>query len=284
MMNIGMVGLDTSHPGSFARRLNRMNGVRVAGAVDRGSAAPQRLAEFCRDSGAAAFPTVGELAGRCDAVMVLARDWNTHLADLEILMRMGVPCYCDKPLFGSHAEVERFLAVAEETGTLFFGGSGWRWNSLTRKIFEENRDREIAGVFMTGQNDLFYYGIHAAEWLLGLLGPGVEAVEDQGRCRTMRSVRVVHRRCREIELLLETSPAIGRRCWLTVDHRDLFLQLDLDLIHDGICETFVNMVKTGEQPAAYRDYVESVLVLLALQESILTGKPARPKTAGGVDR
>jgi Oxidoreductase family, NAD-binding Rossmann fold len=273
VIKIGFIDLGTSHPRSFVKRLNAMPDVKVTGVFDRGRVKGTTETEaFAADFGVEIFDSVAKLADVCDGVMVLSADWETHFDDVMTCMERDTPCYCDKPVFGSRDEIAQFMDVAKRTQTLFLGGSGWRWNEVTQDFYTQTCDLEIKDVLIIGQNERFYYGIHAVDWLLGLLGPGIEWVKHEVEGPGMNVFSLKHRRGCTVRTLLETSPQVGRRCWLNVDGKEHFISFDGDVIHDGVCGNFVKMLQPGIQPAPYEAYLESIKVLLAIEEALETGQ------------
>ncbi len=284
MGKIGFVDLDTSHPRSFVGRINSMKDVKVTGVFDRGRKnGPDETKAFCEEYGADEFNSVEALCESCDGVMVLSADWETHFKDVQTCMNKGVPCYCDKPVFSSRQEIEEFLNTGLETRTPFFGGSGWRWNHVTQEFYRKYSKNSIKDMLVIGQSDFFYYGIHAVDWMLGLLGPGAEWVKHEVKGEDMSISSIGHNRGCVVRLMLETKPDVGRRCFANADGEDHFITFGVEEIHNGICGMFVEMVKTGIQPAGYGDYVESLLVMFALAESRETGARVGVAEAFGVD-
>ncbi len=285
MKKIGFVDLDTSHPRSFAGRINRMRDVKVTGVFDRGRKnGTAETKAFCEKYGAEEFDSVEALCESCDGVMVLSADWETHFKDVQTCMNKRIPCYCDKPVFSSRGEINEFLKIAGETKTPFLGGSGWRWNHVTQGFYEENKNRAIKDMLVIGQSEFFYYGIHAVDWMLGLLGPGVEWVKHEVKGEDMSVSSAGHSRGCVVRLVLETKPDVGRRCFANAGGEDYFITFGGDEIHNGICGTFVEIIKTGIQPAGYEDCVESLLVMFALAESRQTGERVKVAQASGINK
>ena len=127
MLKIGFIDLDTSHPRSFAKRLNAMPDVQVTGVFDRGRVkSADETVGFAAEFGIEIYGTALELARSSDGVMVLSADWETHFDDVMTCLEVGTACYCDKPVFGSRDEISQFLEAARTAEMLFMGGSGWR--------------------------------------------------------------------------------------------------------------------------------------------------------------
>ena len=283
MLKIGFIDLDTSHPRSFVKRLNAMENVQVTGVFDRGrKKGKEETKKFCEEFGVTEFDSVNSLCENCDGVMVLSADWGTHFKDVECCMRHGKACYCDKPVFASRDEIDAFLGLAQETQTPFLGGSGWRWNQTSRKFFEETSGKKIQDILITGQSELFYYGIHTVDWLLGLIGSGAEWVKYEAKAPNMSFVSLGHQRGCTVRMLLEMAFDTGRFFWTNVEGQEYSVSLDVDTVHNGICNNFIEMLKTGRQPAQYNDYMESLLIMFALEESRVTGKRVKIKDASRI--
>ncbi len=272
MKKIGFIDLDTKHPRSFVKRINAMDDMQVAAVYDRARVLGQTETDaFCREFGAVACNSTAALAQECDGVMVLSADWATHYPDLEVLLKAGVPCYCDKPLLASRNEVDAFIALANETDTPVFGGSGWRWNSKIQDAAAKYCNTAIRDVLISGPNQRFYYGIHVIETVLGLLGPGIDwcRVEKVGPPFTV--VSLGHRRGTIVRCLLEAPFKYARTIYFSADNQDCEVEFSIDDIHNGVCDTFAEMVRSGLSPCSPEDLVESVMVMFALEESVKAG-------------
>ena len=96
MKKIGFIDLDTSHPRSFAKRINAIDGFKVAGVFDRGKIkGAKETSDFCRDFNVKEYTSAKNLAEECDGVMILSADWETHFEDVKAVLETGKACYCD---------------------------------------------------------------------------------------------------------------------------------------------------------------------------------------------
>lgn len=272
MNRIGFVDLDTSHPRSFVKRINSLDGFSVAAVFDRGRIkGPEETESFCRDFDVECCESLDKLLSRVDGVMVLSVDWETHWHDIKSALETGIACYCDKPILTNVEEARLFVDLAEKSKTPVFGGSGWRWNEPIQAAHRENASRIVDHVFASAPNHRYYYGIHAAECILGLLGPGITWVRVERHDQEGSTlVTMGHRRGAVARMLLE-APFADRIVPYTVDGEPQAVTFRVDDIHDGICRTFCAMVKTGLPPAPPVDLVESMQIMFAVEESIQTG-------------
>lgn len=278
MKKIGFIDLDTSHPRSFVKRINAMDGFQVAGLYDRGRVkGKEETTAFCKEFGVREYASAGELAADCDGVMVLSVDWETHLEDMTAVIEAGKACYCDKPLVKSLDEIDRFVELCSKSRAPVFAGSGWRWNSKTKALAEKIKNSRISDAVFCVPHSRYFYGIHGIEWILGLFGSGIESVKAEIKAQ-ITIVSVYHKRGMAIRLIMETDGSLSRFNVFSADSKDYSLFLDADDIHDGICGNFARCISSGKSPAAVEDLTEAVKVMFAIEESLSSGKEVSPST------
>ena len=276
MKKIGFIDLDTSHPRSFVKRINAMDGFQVSGVFDRGRVKGKAETKaFCEEFGVKEYASAGALAEDCDGVMVLSVDWETHLEDMTAVIEAGKACYCDKPLVKSLDEINRFTELCSKNDVPVFAGSGWRWNSKTKALAEKIRNAKISDALFCVPSDRYYYGIHGVEWILGLFGGGIESVKMENKA-DVKIVSVYHKRGMAIRMMLETDFSLSRFNVFSADSKDYSLFLDAHDIHGGICNNFAQCIISGKSPALIHELTEAVKVMFAIEESIITGNEISP--------
>jgi len=270
MKKIGFIDLDTSHPRSFAKRINAMDGFKVTGVFDRGRAkGKDETKVFCKEFEVKEYGSVKALAEDCDGVMVLSADWETHLEDIKVVLEAGKACYCDKPLVKSLDELEQFVELCENSDAPMFANSGWRWNAKTKALAEKIKDSCISDAVFCVPHSRYYYGIHGVEWICGLFGSGIESVKVEIEAE-VTIVSVYHKRGMAVRLILETDSSLSRFNVFAADGEDYSLVLDGDDIHDGICGNFAQCVSSGKSPATIEELTEAVKIMFAIEESLIT--------------
>lgn len=273
MKKIGFIDLDTSHPRSFVKRINAMEGFVVAGLFDRGRVKGKEETDaFCGEFGVQPYESAEALAADMDGVMILSADWGTHFEDMKACLNAGTPCYADKPLTGSLDEADQFVALCKQTAVPVFGGSGWRWNEKIQAAYRETKNEKMENLLVSVPVERFFYGIHGVELLLGLLGPGIERVNVEREGDGFTVVSLFHKRGM-LSRMVMNLPAyeVSRFNSFMINGELRSVFFDLDDIHNGLCGTFTKMVETGVSPTTPEELVESVKISFAIEESIQTG-------------
>lgn len=173
MVDVGVLGLDTSHATSFADALADTDGATVAAVWDRGDVREDAyVRSFCEEYGARRYADPVEMVEAVDAAMVLTVDWETHVPLAEPFLDAGVPTLVDKPLAGSLDALDRLEAAAGDTP--LFGGSAVPFHLPMANLPRGGTDRTL---YAAGYNDFFYYRVHLIDTVRFLADARWEAVE-----------------------------------------------------------------------------------------------------------
>ena len=278
MKQVGIIGLDTSHCYRFTELLNvesappekRVNRAQVTAVWDENR---ENVGKFLKT-----FPTVKavekpeDMLTTVDAVMVLLKDADIHLRYAKSYLEAGLPTFIDKPLANRLGDAFKILSLAESHETPLMSCSALRYalELADLKSRLEKLGALRAGACI-GPGDLFYYGIHAAEMLHTVFGPGIEwvcAVGDEskdvalvrygdGKTVTLSvlrdSVRVFH------------TVAYCEKGWGQAVVTDVAFYREM-------LKRFVEMVKTRKPPIPYDWTLEVIKTLVAVRESVRTGR------------
>jgi len=194
-VKIAIIGLDTSHTIAFANLIQgegkRLDGLRVVNAMRFPSAFQTEEGQDERQAqlegwGVAMKPSVAEAVAGMDAVFLEINDPALHLEYFEQVAGLGVPVFIDKPLAGNLAEGRRIAEVAETNGTAVWSSSSLRYLTQLAAAKEAIPEPLMCNVFgalgrAAAGSDLVWYGVHATEMLVAIMGTGaktVRAVED----------------------------------------------------------------------------------------------------------
>jgi predicted dehydrogenase len=130
--------------------------------------------------------TPEDVAEACDLVCILASDGRAHPALLRAVAGRCPAVFMDKPFAVSLADAQFMMALAVEKGTRVFASSAFRYADGLIRALESIRasDERIKTCtvrywlqIQETQGRYFWYGIHASEMLLTIMGKGVSAVE-----------------------------------------------------------------------------------------------------------
>jgi hypothetical protein len=192
-LRLGIIGTDTSHVIAFAQALNlpaapeHMTGATITVAYKGGSPdvkeSSSRIEQFAaqlRDQFGVRFvDTIGALCGQVDGILLESVDGRQHLAQMKEAARCGKPMFIDKPLGATLADAREIARIAAASDVPWFSASSLRFAGLG-VLSATPVKGAIAwgpGPFQEHQPlDLTWYGIHAAEILFTLMGPGCAEV------------------------------------------------------------------------------------------------------------
>ncbi|WP_282940820.1 Gfo/Idh/MocA family oxidoreductase [Paenibacillus sp. RC67] len=292
-LNIGMIGLDTSHAPAFTELLNdpkhpyHIAGSPVTIAYPGGS--PDFELSYSRvdgftaklrgDLGVEMVGTIEEVPKRSDAILLLSVDGRVHLEQFEKIAAYGKPVFIDKPFAVSSADAIAMAEIANEHGIPLMSCSSVRYaQGLSEAIADDARGR-IIGADCYGpmelqptQPGLFWYGIHTADMLYAVMGKGCKEVRaftnadhdevvgvwEDGRIGTIRGNRK------------------GNRTFGALVHREKASQF-VDVYaapkpyYASMLEAILKMFRTGAAPIDMKETLEVIRFIEAVNESRQTG-------------
>ncbi|WP_251552216.1 Gfo/Idh/MocA family protein [Neobacillus muris] len=191
-INIGMIGLDTSHAAAFTKLLNdpanpfRVKGGRVVMACPAGSAdfalSRSRIEGITKEVeqyDVQIADTLEEVAERCDAILLESVDGRDHLEQVSRLISFKKPIFIDKPLCLCSVDAAQIAALSERFQTPIMSCSALRFaESLQRALAIKDKGRMIGAdcfgpmEMVDVETGYFWYGIHTIEMLYTILGRG----------------------------------------------------------------------------------------------------------------
>lgn len=251
-----MVDLGTSHPRIFAPLLAEL-GMPVRAVLD-----PVRAADFPE---AVAVDSLAELAAACDVVMLLGRDWDARLGQLEVLAGLGVPVFVDKPMAGTAGELRALAAMADGPARID-GGSALRVAPEAVRL----RDSRPAVVEVTCAGHPFYYGVHAVALATAVLGPGLVSARGLSGDpeRSIEGV-LAHRGGAEIRVSVAMSDTPGGFA-ATVDGEPR-VEPAADAFYRALLRDTMSRLTSDVLPRPGAELVECELALLAMAWSLTEG-------------
>lgn len=265
VINVGIVGLDTSHPEAFAEYLQSAENANVAAVWDGGDVRSGDYAEsFCDRFDATLYGDSTKLTDAVDAAMVLTANWDSHARLVVPFLKADVPTFVDKPLAGRLRDVE---AIAEAVGdTPLFGGSAIPFHPALDALPVGVADRTL---FCAGYNDPFYYGVHLADTARRLAGSdwsSVALVSDPGV-----TVAVEFENGTRAELRLDGSQEDSTFAFLDVEDETRTASIDSDAtsrerMYGQFLDAFLDAVRGDRDDS--RRILDGARLLLAIHAAL----------------
>jgi len=271
LIRIGLVDLDTSHPGSFAKILAQMEEARVTAVYDHGDVWPAGYAErFAQEHGARAVSKPEDMIGQVDGVMVVGTNWDRHLERARVFLETGVPTFVDKVVVGRVRDGIGLMEAAQRGQAPLMGGSSLRYAVEATALREQFAQQGGAlTAWACGPGDFFNYGIHAVEMLQAAIGGGmrsVRLVEENGP-----ALFAVKYDDGKVAILQLHTPG-GFRLTICGEKGSASTEVDSGRCYQEMLTRFVAMVRTGEPPTPFAESLEAVKVLLAARRARATGE------------
>lgn len=297
VLNIGMIGLDTSHAPLFAEMLNdpahpyHVPGARATVAFPGGSPdfplSIDRVAGFTAkiedDFGVRTVGSIKEVAEEADAILLLTVDGRIHAEQFAAVAPYGKPVFIDKPFAVNSGDARAMADLARKHRVPLMSCSSVRWAENLDAAVRAGDQGGIIGADCCGPMELqptqpgfFWYGIHMADMLYRCMGPGctevrVTANEDHdlavgvwadGRIGTIRGNRKGNRR---FGALLHREQG--------TEYVDIYAQEKPYFA--SMLEEVIRMFRTKTPPLYIEETIEVIAFLEAANESRATGAPVR---------
>ncbi len=194
-VNIGIIGLDTSHSTGFTKLLNApdadplFKGYRVVAAYPKGSSSIEssssRIPQYTKEVqalGVEIVSSIDEVLSKADCIMLNTNDGRMHVEQALPVMKSGRRMFIDKPLSASLAGVLALFNAAEKYKAPFYTSSSMRYMENAAEL-RPDKIGKISGVdtyspasLEKTHPDLFWYGMHGVEMLFTLMGSGCNLV------------------------------------------------------------------------------------------------------------
>lgn len=195
-LKIGLVGLDTSHVTAFASLLNdpgnanHVPGGKVVAAYPGGSkdfelswSRVEGFTRTLRDKYQVEMKDSPEaVAGAVDLLFITSVDGRVHREQFERTVKFKRPTFIDKPLTVSVDDAEAIVRVANAEKVPVMSCSSLRYaQPLVEAV--GGRRPDVLGCDTFGplsevptQPGLFFYGVHAVDMLVSVMGHGCQRV------------------------------------------------------------------------------------------------------------
>ncbi|MEM3018739.1 MAG: Gfo/Idh/MocA family oxidoreductase [Candidatus Bathyarchaeia archaeon] len=197
MINIGILGFDTSHAVEFTKRINHVGisedhwvyGARVTMGYPSGpssfvddSIIAQRT-QILREYGVEIVGSIEEMIGKVDAVLLEYQEGGRHLEMAKPFIEAYTPLFVDKPFTCSTSDAKKIFDLAQRYNVPVFSASALRYALEIQDLKARKDLGEVLGAetyspatLHPKNPGLFNYGIHGVEMLYTIMGIGCESV------------------------------------------------------------------------------------------------------------
>lgn len=276
MIRVGILDFDSGHSVVCARHLNHsdqlpekdwVDGARVVAGCSQapsfwGPEALRNNIKACEALGVEIVATPQDMLGKVDAVMVLSDDGRYHLERARPFLEAGVPTYVDKPLSFSPVEAAEIIHLAKAHGTPLLAVDALRYLPAIRDIVD-NPDScgQVVGAMafcgaidQYGNSGLLYYGMHAFEILVALMGPELKWVSST-ICESAHLVTLEWADGRLGTVRAQTAPKYwyGFTAWCEKDVRSWLMSKNPDefnRMYAAFLKAVVGFFATGVAPVS----------------------------------
>lgn len=197
-LKIGLVGLDTSHAVAFTDLLNdpahkdHVPGAKIVAAFPGGSkdfetswSRVNGFTKTLREKHAVEMKDSPEaVAEAVDLLFITSVDGRVHRDQFERTVKFKKPTFIDKPLAVSVADAEAIVRTARAEKVPVMSCSSLRYAEKLVEALAGKRE-DVTGCDAFGplsevptQPGLFFYGIHAVDLAVSVMGHGCKEVRD----------------------------------------------------------------------------------------------------------
>jgi len=274
MINVGVLGLDTSHPASFAGLLEERSGTSLAAVWDGGDVrTTEYIDSFCNKHGAIQYDNPRAMVDTVDAVMILTVNWDTHVSLAKLFLESNVPTLIDKPIVGNTSGVTALADLAGPDAALF-GGSAMPFHPAVDQLPRAVSNRTLFGA---GYNDYFYYRVHLTDTIRYIADAdwvSVTPLEDPGSTVRIRFENGTH-------ATLRFDGSADDSAFGILDVANRTRTVEIPATEDALAEMYAPFVDAFlEVVAGDRDeterLIDSARLILGVESALDRAEPVTP--------
>ena len=276
MVDIGIVGLDTSHGESFAKRLASHEEATLSAVWDGGSVRDESYTQsICDQYAARQYADPHEMIGDVDGVMILTVDWETHRTLAVPFLEAGIPTLIDKPIAGSKEDILAIGQAANETP--LFGGSAVPYHSAITTFEPDCSSRAL---YCVGYDDPFYYGSHLIDTVCQIVDTDwatVSPANDPGR-----TVEIVFTDGTYVTVRLDSPGTKKQFSFLSVGNQTSVVEVgsepaDMDDMYRSYLDAYLEVIETRSTVTGKR-VLDAASLLLGIDAALEYGQPITPNS------
>ncbi|HEY0826537.1 MAG TPA: Gfo/Idh/MocA family oxidoreductase [Bacilli bacterium] len=293
-INVGVIGLDSSHSIAFTELLNNIHhpyhvsGGKVVAAYPGGSSdidisisrVPDYTEQLDNEYGIHMCSSIEEVVEMSDAILLLSLDGRIHAEQFKQIAVLGKPVFIDKPFTINHIEAGTMFNLAEEWNVPLLSCSALRFADPLSRVLNETRPEAIYGAdcfgplpLLASQPGWFWYGIHTVEMLYRIMGKGCLEVT----AMTTDQHEMITARWEDGRIGSARGNRAGNQAFGASIHMDSgVISIDINKsvkpFYACLLEEIIHMFKTGRAPVSRNETLELIRFIEAANESRVSKK------------
>lgn len=288
MKKIVILGCENSHANTFMNFMNtnpKYSDVQVIGAYSEDLEAVNRFSE---KFGVPVMESYDKAVGEVDGIIVTARHGGNHYKYAKPYISSGIPMFIDKPVTVDGDEALKFMTECKESGVKVTGGSCTVYAEIVKQLKSEHENsvqgKTVSGYVRAPLNlhnvwgGFYFYADHLISILAEIFGrypKSVKAFANDNKITV--TVRYADY---DITAFFYEGDAWNYYA-MRVAEKDIKL-CEVPVTTNNYCfekefDEFYRILSGGEQAVSYKDFISTVYILNAINESIETGEEVKVK-------
>lgn len=280
MYRIAILGCENSHADAFLDLIinqKKYEDIEVVGVYSNEAEALERMA---KNFGVYCAKSYDEFVGKVDGIVITARDGRNHYKYAKPYIKSGIPMFVDKPITSDEAEAAEFMKELKANGCKVVGGSSCVHAELVAGLREKVSSGELGKVYggylrapISMENEygnFFFYSQHLTQVMLSIFGYYPKAV------KTYRNDNVITLTVRYDEYDVNAQFVDGNYTYCATVSAEKGIEGGIypvsAVLYPIEFSEFYHILKGGEQPQSYRQFIAPVAVLCAIDRALASGK------------
>lgn len=218
-----------------------------------------------------------ELLGEADAVFVLPRDGNRHLAYAMPYIEAGVPVFVDKPFACTTEDAKKMISAAKKSGSVLCGGSYVKYTPEIREMKQViPKSAPVSSAYFSfplyidnPYCGIHFYSHHLISEMLNVFGYGVKTISAM-KTENKVTATAQYENFPVIMNYAANNSGLHAAVYFE-DGSSLMKTVQLAGADALQCERFLEAVQTGKGDET-EELLMSTVISNALQESLKTEK------------
>ena len=280
MYRIAILGCENSHADAFLKLIQKdenYSDIEVVGVYSDEDEANERMKE---SFGVYCAKSYDEFVGKVDGIVITARDGRNHYKYAKPYIKYGLPMFVDKPITSDEVEAVEFMKELKANGCKVVGGSSCVHASLVRELAQKKAAGEYGNVYggylrapinlVNKYGNFFFYSQHLVQVMQSIFGYYPKSVKTYQN----KDVITLTVRYDEYDVSAEFTGSSWKYVATVSAENGLFggiYPVDETLYPHEFGE-FYHILKGGEQPQSYKEFIAPVPVLCAINRALTSGE------------